>query len=1190
MCSSASNSTGLTAASTVTNLNSTSDHLLGATTTDSHNDNPATVNGESVGEEETSNICTNGQTNDHMTSLSLSKVGEEGSPVTAEAEEPSATKFVESFNKKVVIGQKEANTLSSASFTSNEENNKEQENSAASENIVPTSSKRLFKGRTKPAGVLKHRRSLRLVNQKNGTVLGDNAATRSKTRKRFSAFLAHKLSKFASSSSPSTSTSTSTNISKKRPRVASSKSLFSCLSDQTSSSSICHHQAVFKEPQSPSSSSTCALIVPASVTDISEAAAVSCSNESAGKLVVASKKSVFATDSTAKKGFFKRKLFKSFKPSKRLKSTKTNKSQDKAVDDDTGSSLCNLPLAAVGSQELLSTATINSLTDTQPHYLLPNEDYECPNSSTTTSSSSLTSPSSTSSILEVAYAESNNILREMNMSDTNNCFESLNGAKKPEFATLSNPFDHTVQAFQSTSASSFADMDSENSANHLCSASNFGYNAAASSSSANCSSQPSASQLQSSSSSSPSLMHQHHLQHHHLQHLNPHHQHHQMHTDLLFGHQQQLNPFASDIEMIPMGHHSLHQVSQSQQEFIFDNRSGICASVNALAAAAAHTASAVNVASASNNLIKQDLLKLSYDKFKQYRLNEKLLPQTVLIRNAIKLLQYDLQFQQEQEQQQHQQIFLQQQQQQHLQQQQQQQQMEFMMNESGAVVMTNAGQLDNNNSINNNSASANRYSSSSSPSASSSSSSSQQQLITNHGGFGLNKPVGSNVNNIISMIPYENLEEFFNRSEFSNNNPMMLTQQNTIASNVSNDANTSNGAACNGSHLNANGSHVSNLTDQSAANSATCFYVNMEGAQRHDQIGLGNSANIATDLRHAFYNGTSVGSASNSDITDTTSSSGCVTSHQTNTSSNNSEGFEDDEEEEEEEEDEEEEDEEEDEDEEGGEDDEEGGEDEDEEDEEEEEGEGADQDQNGCGEDEEEEEDEEEDDGGDNQNHDTQKVAQIESNEQSHHGEEHDGLALTKHVQEYVHIDSNQNVALSSSSTVSTSSSPSVSSSSSSSSDTTLDENFYVDIDNFEHDDDFEENGLLVSRTTSYSTITYNQREYNSLASINEQSNFYGTFYRSSDDPSPSLNTQYSNPTATATVATLLSDTTTNYNNLATVSSSLDATTTGQYITDNTNSDASCKSYFLASSSSQFTNTTNYNPTNLKNENDESKT
>lgn len=70
----------------------------------------------------------------------------------------------------------------------------------------------------------------------------------------------------------------------------------------------------------------------------------------------------------------------------------------------------------------------------------------------------------------------------------------------------------------------------------------------------------------------------------------------------------------------------------------------------------------------SNNRIRQDLLKLSYDKFKQFRLNEKLLQQTVLIRNAIKLLQYELQYQQDQELQQQYIIQQQQQQQQHQQQ------------------------------------------------------------------------------------------------------------------------------------------------------------------------------------------------------------------------------------------------------------------------------------------------------------------------------------------------------------------------------------------------------------------------------------------------------------------------------------------------------------------------------------------
>jgi hypothetical protein len=54
----------------------------------------------------------------------------------------------------------------------------------------------------------------------------------------------------------------------------------------------------------------------------------------------------------------------------------------------------------------------------------------------------------------------------------------------------------------------------------------------------------------------------------------------------------------------------------------------------------------------ANSRIKQDLLKLSYDKFKLFRLNEKLLKQTVLTRNAIKLLQVEIQQQQQQQQQQ----------------------------------------------------------------------------------------------------------------------------------------------------------------------------------------------------------------------------------------------------------------------------------------------------------------------------------------------------------------------------------------------------------------------------------------------------------------------------------------------------------------------------------------------------------
>lgn len=96
--------------------------------------------------------------------------------------------------------------------------------------------------------------------------------------------------------------------------------------------------------------------------------------------------------------------------------------------------------------------------------------------------------------------------------------------------------------------------------------------------------------------------------------------------------------FIYDIEMIP---HS------SQNFFIQDNRNTIYSTIIADTSI-----------SSLNSQLKQDLLKLSYEKFKQFRLNEKLLHQTVLIRNAIKLLQFDLQCQQEQEQliQQHNQI------------------------------------------------------------------------------------------------------------------------------------------------------------------------------------------------------------------------------------------------------------------------------------------------------------------------------------------------------------------------------------------------------------------------------------------------------------------------------------------------------------------------------------------------------
>lgn len=73
-----------------------------------------------------------------------------------------------------------------------------------------------------------------------------------------------------------------------------------------------------------------------------------------------------------------------------------------------------------------------------------------------------------------------------------------------------------------------------------------------------------------------------------------------------------------------------------------------------------------------NQKLKHDLLKMSYDKFKQFRQNEKLLRQTVLIRNAIKLLQIEMQQQQQHQHhqsqiQQHQHQFHQQQQQMHMQ-------------------------------------------------------------------------------------------------------------------------------------------------------------------------------------------------------------------------------------------------------------------------------------------------------------------------------------------------------------------------------------------------------------------------------------------------------------------------------------------------------------------------------------------
>lgn len=82
----------------------------------------------------------------------------------------------------------------------------------------------------------------------------------------------------------------------------------------------------------------------------------------------------------------------------------------------------------------------------------------------------------------------------------------------------------------------------------------------------------------------------------------------------------------------------------------------------------------------NSRFLTQDLLKMSYDKFKQFRLNEKLLQQTVLIRNAIKMLQYELHYQHEQEIQQ---------QQQYLYQQQQQQMLEYQNQQQAYAVQTN---------------------------------------------------------------------------------------------------------------------------------------------------------------------------------------------------------------------------------------------------------------------------------------------------------------------------------------------------------------------------------------------------------------------------------------------------------------------------------------------------------------------
>lgn len=129
--------------------------------------------------------------------------------------------------------------------------------------------------------------------------------------------------------------------------------------------------------------------------------------------------------------------------------------------------------------------------------------------------------------------------------------------------------------------------------------------------------------------------------------------------------QQQQHSFVYDVEMLPSTNQQTSSLIESAAEATNDephNPSSFAPNSNSSPASFISTSSSstaqIDPSLIQQSQIKQDLLKLSYEKFKQFRLNEKLLQQTVLIRNAIKLLQYDIQFQQEQEQ-----ILLQQQQQ-----------------------------------------------------------------------------------------------------------------------------------------------------------------------------------------------------------------------------------------------------------------------------------------------------------------------------------------------------------------------------------------------------------------------------------------------------------------------------------------------------------------------------------------------
>ena len=189
---------------------------------------------------------------------------------------------------------------------------------------------------------------------------------------------------------------------------------------------------------------------------------------------------------------------------------------------------------------------------------------------------------------------------------------------------------------------------------------------------------------------------------------------------------------------------------------------------------------------------------MSYDKFKQFRLNEKLLQQTVLIRNAIKMLQYDIQFQQEQEQQM---LIQQQQAQQHHQ---QQQLMEYDNSINRTINITTAQSLNN-------------Y-------------------------------LPNNINNQVPAS-YDNLEDFLTRSEFTNSSMLNSNRLNI---------NQSSGSPLSPQTLTA--PHLSNLSSTSPnqpnnnVNTISCYYVNTNSIittnheQQQHQIQLYNHATLNENI------------------------------------------------------------------------------------------------------------------------------------------------------------------------------------------------------------------------------------------------------------------------------------------------------------------------------------------------------